>query len=67
MGVNGESKRDIAIVFRGTEAITEWKSDFVSEMQPWDDLQQFAPGEPRIPVMVAKVSLSKSTACSSYQ
>ncbi|EIE22842.1 hypothetical protein COCSUDRAFT_63967 [Coccomyxa subellipsoidea C-169] len=32
-------KRDIAVVFRGTQAKTEWASDFVWEMQPWSDLQ----------------------------
>ena len=34
-----EEKRDIVVVFRGTQAITEWASDFVWEMQPWDELE----------------------------
>jgi hypothetical protein len=35
-----EEKRDIVVVFRGTQAKTEWASDFVWEMQPWDELKK---------------------------
>ncbi|BDA50421.1 Phospholipase A1-II 5 [Coccomyxa sp. Obi] len=37
MGPLKESKRDIAIVFRGTQAKTEWVSDIIWELQPWDE------------------------------
>ncbi len=57
MGPNKESKRDIAIVFRGTQAVTEWESDLIWDMQPWDET-----GKSPDPVGVAKVSLLISIA-----
>lgn len=35
LGIDG--KRDVVVVFRGTQAQTEWASDIKWEMQPWSD------------------------------
>lgn len=35
-----EGQWDIAVVFRGTEATTEWYSDIQAEMVQWSDLQK---------------------------
>lgn len=34
-----DQKRDIAVVFRGTQAKTEWVSDVIWNLQPWDELR----------------------------
>ena len=44
-------ERDLVVVFRGTQAKTEWISDIVWQMVPWSELQQAGDSD----IKVAKV------------
>ena len=45
-------ERDLVVVFRGTQAKTEWISDIVWQMVPWSELQQAGDSN----IKVAKVN-----------
>ncbi len=45
-------ERDLVVVFRGTQAKTEWISDIVWQMVPWSELQQAGDSN----IRVAKVN-----------
>ena len=42
-------ERDLVVVFRGTQAKTEWISDIVWQMVPWSELQQAGDSNIKVP------------------